>query len=76
MKETSGKALTEVMRQQAEHFGAEFLLAEVTELIFPVILRPYRPAAAHFSVLVYCLPPVRIRVRLDLPARTNFAGAV
>ena len=32
MKETSGKALTEVMRQQAEHFGAEFLLAEVTKL--------------------------------------------
>ena len=27
---TSGKALTETIRQQAEHFGAEFLLAEAT----------------------------------------------
>ncbi len=29
---TSGAALTETMRQQAEDFGAEFLLAEVTSL--------------------------------------------
>ena len=29
---TSGKELTETMRRQAEAFGAEFLLAEVTEL--------------------------------------------
>ena len=29
---TSGAALTETMRKQAESFGAEFLLAEVTEL--------------------------------------------
>ncbi len=28
----SGSALTETMRKQAEYFGAEFLLAEVTEL--------------------------------------------
>ena len=27
---TSGKALTDTIRQQAEHFGAEFLLAEAT----------------------------------------------
>ncbi len=30
---TSGAALTETMRQQAEHFGAEFLLAEVEDII-------------------------------------------
>lgn len=30
---TSGAALTETMRQQAEHFGAEFLLAEVEDVI-------------------------------------------
>ena len=29
---TSGEALTETMRRQAQSFGAEFLLAEVTEL--------------------------------------------
>lgn len=29
---TNGKALTETMRKQAEDFGAEFMLAEVTEL--------------------------------------------
>ena len=32
MERTSGAALTETMRKQAESFGAEFLLAEVTEL--------------------------------------------
>ena len=32
---TSGKALTETMRQQAESFGAEFMLAEVEGLICP-----------------------------------------
>ena len=29
---TSGRELTETMRQQAQSFGAEFLLAEVTEI--------------------------------------------
>lgn len=32
VERTSGKELTESMRRQAENFGAEFLLAEVTEL--------------------------------------------
>lgn len=32
VEQTDGKALTETMRKQAEHFGAEFLLAEVTSL--------------------------------------------
>ena len=32
VERTSGKALTETMRRQAEHFGAEFLLAQVEKL--------------------------------------------
>lgn len=32
VERASGEALTETMRRQAEHFGAEFLLAEVTGL--------------------------------------------
>lgn len=32
VEQTDGKALTETMRKQAEYFGAEFLLAEVTSL--------------------------------------------
>ena len=32
VQRTSGTALTETMRKQAESFGAEFLLAEVTRL--------------------------------------------
>lgn len=32
VERTSGETLTETMRRQAEHFGAEFLLAEVTGL--------------------------------------------
>ena len=33
VERTSGKALTETMRRQAQSLGAEFLLAEVTGLI-------------------------------------------
>lgn len=33
VKKTSGAALTQTMRSQAESFGAEFLLAQVTELL-------------------------------------------
>lgn len=33
VERTSGKALTETMRRQAQSFGAEFLLAEVTSLV-------------------------------------------
>ena len=32
IEKTSGRALTETMRRQAEFFGAEFLLGEVTAL--------------------------------------------
>ena len=32
VEKTSGKELTETMRRQAENFGAEFLLGEVSEL--------------------------------------------
>ena len=32
IEKTSGRALTETMRRQAEFFGAEFLLREVTAL--------------------------------------------
>ena len=32
VERASGRALTESMRRQAQNFGAEFLLAEVTEL--------------------------------------------
>ena len=32
IERTSGKELTEHMRRQAEHFGAEFMLAEVEKL--------------------------------------------
>ena len=31
VEKTSGKELTAVMRKQAEHFGAEFLLGEVCQ---------------------------------------------
>ena len=37
---TSGRELTDTMRQQAEGFGAEFLLAEVTALNWMGTSRP------------------------------------
>ena len=54
MERTSGEALTKTMRRQAKHFGAEFLLAEVTALTWAAILdRPDQPGDLNcFGVLL------------------------
>ena len=44
VKHTDGKTLTENMRAQAESFGAEFLLAEVTQLSLEGDLKTVTPA--------------------------------
>ena len=69
VERTSGRALTESMRRQAQNFGAEFLLAEVTELDMSAdIKKSKRPAAVSCPVSACCW-------RLEpIPARWDFRG--
>ena len=55
VERTSGEALTETMRRQAESFGAEFLLAEVTSLDMSgdvKVVKTSRGERACFGVLL------------------------
>lgn len=45
---TSGKALTETMRRQAEAFGAEFLLAEATGFVLDEAVKTVRTSKGEF----------------------------
>ena len=49
VKRTSGTALTETMRQQAESFGAEFLLTEVESLSVEGDIKTVTTARGEFS---------------------------
>ncbi|MBQ9991442.1 MAG: FAD-dependent oxidoreductase [Lachnospiraceae bacterium] len=49
VKRTSGTALTETMRQQAESFGAEFLLTEVESLSMEGDVKTVKTARGEFS---------------------------
>ena len=49
VSKTSGKALTDAMQQQAEAFGAEFLLAEATGLDLTGDIKTVRTARGNFQ---------------------------
>lgn len=49
VKHTDGKSLTENMRAQAESFGAEFLLAEVTQLSLEGDLKTVTTSAGSYT---------------------------
>lgn len=49
VKRTSGTALTDTMRQQAESFGAEFLLTEVESLSVDNDIKKVKTARGEFS---------------------------
>ncbi len=73
---TSGRELTDTMRQQAQAFGAEFLLAEVTGLFWTARSRPSRPTAAISPASVSSGPPGPTPAWWAFPARKHFgAGA-
>lgn len=71
---TSGAALTETIREQAESFGAEFMLAEATALELDGPIKKCRPRAARLPALVFCWQWVPVRARLVLPANRNIAA--
>ena len=86
----SGAALTENMRQQAEAFGAEFKLAEVTALdmsgdiktvhttqgLLSCFSRPCTPHRACSPASASCSPPEHARALRALPGRKPSAAAV
>ena len=49
VERTSGRALTESMRRQAQTFGAEFLLAEVTELDMSADIKKVKTSRGELS---------------------------
>ena len=49
VERTSGRALTESMRRQAQNFGAEFLLAEVTELDMSADIKKVKTSRGELS---------------------------
>ncbi len=68
----SGAALTENMRQQAEAFGAEFKLAEVTALDMSGDIKTVHTTQGLLS----CSPPEHARALRALPGRKPSAAAV
>ena len=68
----SGMALAETIRRQAESFGAEVILAEVTGLEGTGVVK-----TVHTDrVLEFFLPRVPIRAVSDLTARPRFKAVV
>ena len=49
VERTSGRSLTESMRRQAQNFGAEFLLAEVTELDMSADIKKVKTSRGELS---------------------------
>lgn len=71
---TSGKALTESMRKQGEGFGAEYLKAEVTELVDDGDLKTVKTSSGDytcFGVLVAVGAHPRM---LGFPGEAEFKG--
>ena len=71
ISKTSGKALTDTIQQQAEHFGAEFTLRKPSVLILPATSRLSVPIKAITVVLVFFWLPVPIREWLDSKGKKN-----
>lgn len=65
---TSGSALTEEMRRQAEAFGAEFAMAEVTELVLSGDIKTVKTTRGE-----YLAPGIVLAVGAN-PRKLGFAG--
>lgn len=70
----SGTEITETMRRQAESFGAEFLLAEVTGLDMQGDLKPCIPPRAMLRRSACFWQRARTRAKLALKAKKNLKG--
>ena len=76
VEKTEGHSLTETMRRQALHFGAEFLLAEAQGIDVDGDFRIVRTTGGLSGASPYCSPPGPIPARWALKARRRSgAGA-
>ena len=76
VEHTSGKALTETMRRQAQSFGAEFLLAEVTGLAMDGDIKTVQTSRGELHCFACSLLPAPIPAAWALPERRSSRGEV
>lgn len=71
---TSGKALTEGMRKQAEHFGADFLLAQVSDIDYTREIKTVTTEKGTISCVGVILATGSHPRKLGFPGEAQFAG--
>lgn len=76
VEKTSGTALTQSMKEQAEAFGAEFLMAEVLDLELEQDIKVPIPRQANIGLWALCLPQVRIPESWALRGKRSFRAEV
>ena len=74
VKKTSGKELTENMRQQAEAFGSEFLLAEVLELKLDEDIKVIKTSRGEFQAYGVLLATGARPRQIGFIGEKEFAG--
>lgn len=74
VNKTSGRALTETMRKQAEGFGAEFLLAEVTEVSLDEDIKEIRTEKGTYNCFGVVLATGAHPRMVGFPGEAEFRG--
>ncbi len=70
----SGQELTEIMRRQAEHFGAEFLTAEVTNLVLDKPVKQVQTSRGDFTSLGLIAAMGANPRKIGFPGEAEFQG--
>lgn len=73
-EKTSGAALTQTMRSQAESFGAEFLLAQVTELLVDGDIKTVKTDKGEFSCFGILIATGAHPRMIGFPGESEFKG--
>ncbi|MEE0965405.1 MAG: FAD-dependent oxidoreductase [Ruminococcus bromii] len=74
VEKTSGAALTQTMRSQAESFGAEFLLAQVTELLVDGDIKTVKTDKGEFSCFGILIATGAHPRMIGFPGESEFKG--
>lgn len=74
VNKTSGRALTETMRKQAEGFGTEFLLAEVTEVSLDEDIKEIRTEKGTYNCFGVVLATGAHPRMVGFPGEAEFRG--
>lgn len=74
VEKTSGAALTQTMRSQAESFGAKFLLAQVTELLVDGDIKTVKTDKGEFSCFGILIATGAHPRMIGFPGESEFKG--